>query len=188
MALSHGHLNICALNCMYSKDLVHGFPPIQSTIPICGNYLVGKHPKSPYPNDAATYATQLLALVHTDLCSPTQTPSLERALCFLIFVDNYSRFTHIYFLSQKSIAFPHFIQYKILIKNQTNHQIAILRSDYGGEFCSNKFDQFCVDHGIARQFTNPYNPTQNGVAECQNQTLVESARSMLKVAQLNNSF
>jgi len=47
---------------------------------------------------------------------------------------------------------------------------------------------YCTDEGIQRQLTNLYNHAQNGVSERKNRTLVESSCSMLKVAQLSNSF
>ena len=54
-----------------------------------------------------------------------------------------------------------------------------LRSDNGGEFESNAFNEFCSDAGICRQLTVPYNPQQNGVAERKNRTVCEDAKSML---------
>jgi hypothetical protein len=48
------------------------------------------------------------------------TPSFNGALYFLIFVDDYSRYTHIYFLHKKFEALTYFIKYKTLVENQTN--------------------------------------------------------------------
>ena len=38
---------------------------------------------------------------------------------------------------------------------------------------------FCTQHGIHRQFTIPYNPQQNGVAERKNRAIVGATRAML---------
>ena len=145
-----GHLNIRAIHNMTTNNLVNGLPPIKSNLSLCENCVFGKHPKTSYPTEPVTRATELLALVHTDLCGPMQTPSLGGAFYFLTFIDDYSRFTHIYFLSKKSDTFHKFIQYKNLVENQTSKRILILRSNNGGKFCSKKFDQFCLDHGIVR--------------------------------------
>ena len=48
--------------------------------------------------------------------------------------------------------------------------------------------KFCVDHGIVEQFTTPYTPQLNGVAEIINRTLVECARCMLKHAKMSKSY
>jgi transposase InsO family protein len=54
-----------------------------------------------------------------------------------------------------------------------------LRTDNGGEFCENEFEELCKKCSIARQKTTPYTPQQNGVAERMNKTLMKKARSML---------
>jgi transposase InsO family protein len=63
-----------------------------------------------------------------------------------------------------------------------------LRTDNGGEFCGNEFEEFSKKCGIARQKTTPYTPQQNGVVERMNMTLMENARSMLSDAELGQEF
>jgi len=117
------------------------------------------------------------------------TPSLSGALYFLLFIDDFSRFTSTYFLSKKSTILSHFQDYKSRVEKQfDNQKILILSSDNGGEFTSHTFNRFCYNHDIQRQLTNPYNPAQNEISECKNCTLVESAWSILKVTQLSTSF
>lgn len=183
-----GHLNIRSLATMQSHNLVIGLPQLQWKLPLCTGCVYGKHHRFPYPTDFATRATEVLALVHTDLCGPMKTPSLGGATYFLIFIDDYSRYTYVYFLKKKSGVFHQFTQYKALVENHTDKKILILRSDNGGEFTSNSFNKFCEENGIQRHFTNPYNPAQNGVSERKNRTLVESARSMIQTAQLSNAY
>ena len=55
----------------------------------------------------------------------------------------------------------------------------MLRSDKGGEYNSNEFNAFWTKYGIKRQFTIPYTPQQNGVAEKKNKIIMEMARCML---------
>ena len=63
-----------------------------------------------------------------------------------------------------------------------------MRTDNGGEFCSNNFDTFCKYCGIKREKTNSHSPQQNGVAERMNTTLMEKARSMLSGVGLEQKF
>ena len=71
---------------------------------------------------------------------------------------------------------------------QIQKSIKSLRSDNGGEYISKDFKRFCEDHGISRQFTIPYTPQQNGVAERKNRTLMKVARSMLMASNLDAKF
>lgn len=55
-----------------------------------------------------------------------------------------------------------------------------LWTDRGGELLSKKFTAYCEEAGIARHFTAPYSPQQNGVVERRYRTVIEMARSFLK--------
>lgn len=93
-----------------------------------------------------------------------------------------------YFLKHKDEAFECFKNFKVSVENQSGHTIKCLRTDHGGEFCSNYFLKFCKYSEIKRQLTSPYTPQQNGVAERKNQTLVEMARCMMHTKGLSNFY
>ncbi|KAI3795129.1 hypothetical protein L1987_37775 [Smallanthus sonchifolius] len=54
-----------------------------------------------------------------------------------------------------------------------------IRSDNGNGFKIRKMGLFCLQKGIHHEFSVPYVPQQNGVAERNNRTLVETACTML---------
>ena len=54
-----------------------------------------------------------------------------------------------------------------------------MRSDNGGEFNSNEFNDFCEIHGIKRKYSAAKTPQQNGVVERKNRTVQEAGRAML---------
>ena len=70
----------------------------------------------------------------------------------------------VYFLKSKDEVLGEFKEFKALVENLSKRKIKILRSDNGGEYTSNEFGSFCIDVGIKRELTTPYNPQQNGVA------------------------
>jgi transposase InsO family protein len=58
-----------------------------------------------------------------------------------------------------------------MVENQMDRKLKCLRSDNGGEYKSDEFVQFCRERGIRQEFTAPYSPKQNEVAEWMNQTI-----------------
>jgi len=66
--------------------------------------------------------------------------------------------------------------------------VKFLRSDRGGEYCSNEFFQFCKKNGIRRHLTSPYTPQQNGIEERKNRTLIEMTRSMMQSKKFPNIY
>ncbi|KAI3725338.1 hypothetical protein L1987_65124 [Smallanthus sonchifolius] len=54
-----------------------------------------------------------------------------------------------------------------------------IRSDNGSGFKNRKMGLFCLQKGIHHEFSAPYVPQQNGVAERKNRTSVETARTIL---------
>ena len=54
------------------------------------------------------------------------------------------------FVKEKSEAFENFKIFKAMAENESGMKIKCLRSNNGGEFTSNEFNEFCADHGIKR--------------------------------------
>ena len=67
-------------------------------------------------------------------------------------------------------------------------EILAIRRDNGSEFKNYTLEEFLSDEGIEHQYSAPYTPQQNGVAERKNRTLVEMARSMLDEYKSPHSF
>ena len=63
-----------------------------------------------------------------------------------------------------------------------------MRSDNGGEYVSQEWENFFDNNGIIHQKTIPYTPQQNGIAERKNRTLLNAARSLLKTGQMKQRF
>jgi transposase InsO family protein len=85
---------------------------------------------------------KILELVHTDVCGPMQTRSLRGAYYFLIFIDDRTRYTWVYFMRNKSDVFEYFKEFKNMVEKQTGKSIKILRSDQGGEYTSGAFIRY----------------------------------------------
>ena len=68
----------------------------------------------------------------------------------MLCIDDYSRMKWILFLKHKSEALEKFETFKNLAENQIGRRIKCLRSDRGGEFISDDFNEFYHKYGIRR--------------------------------------
>jgi transposase InsO family protein len=79
------------------------------------------------------------------------TASIGNAKYFMLFIDDFSRMTTVYFLKQQSEAFDKFREYKTYVENFHNLKIKRLRSDNGKEYTSNQFIDYLKDSGIQHE-------------------------------------
>jgi hypothetical protein len=92
--------------------------------------VLGKNTKKSFPNNNKR-SKGILDLIHSDICGPMSTPSLSGCLYYVIFIDDFSRKSWIYFLKAKNETFSKFLEFKALIENQTGKHIHALRTDNG---------------------------------------------------------
>ena len=183
-----GHLHPKSMKASQIHTIMEGIPRKPFTyLPICEGCMYGKQCRQKFPFHTHQ-SNQPLEIIHSDICGPLQTYSITGNKYFITFIDDYTRFTIVYFLKNKSEAFKAFTSYKALVENQSQFKIKIIRTDNGGEYFSKEWIFFCNTHGIRHEYTVPYNPQQNGVAERKNRTLLDASRSMLQVAGLPNQF
>ena len=157
-------------------------------IGFCEPCAEGKQQHTKFPHNESTRATKVLDLVHTDVCGKMDKPSLSGKEYFISFIDDKSRYAWTYPLRKKSDAFETFIGWKAKAERSSERKLKTLRSDNGGEYISNEFENFLENEGIHHQNTIPKTPQQNGVAERMNRTLEEAIRSMLSESQLPKQF
>jgi transposase InsO family protein len=154
------------------------------TNPVCVSCVAAKQTRKPNSSAATRTTTSPLQLIHSDVAGPMRTSSLGGARYFVLFIDDFSRFTAVFTLKQKSEVTDKFLEYKAWAENLHDGQIKALRSDNGGEYTSHRFTEILKENGITHEKTAPYSPEQNGVSERANRTLVGRAKAMM----LDNSL
>ena len=179
------HLNFGYINKLIGKDLVRGLPLLKLDNDIlCAACEQGKIAKSSHKSLIEHSVSQPLELIHIDLCGPSTAPSLSGKQYLLVIVDDYTKFTWVFFLRQKSDTTKELMDFITFIEVRVGKPVRRLRSDNGGEFKNHTLNSFLVSKGIDHNFSAPYHPQQNGVVERKNRTLCEAARSMLIFADL----
>ena len=159
----------------------------RSMLQNCNGCDLGKMTNHPY-KAIGSRSHQILELVHTDLCGPMKKPSLSGARYFMIFVDDFSRKTFVYFLRHKSDAQSTIKEFIVHVERQTGQKVKMIKSDNGGEYKSRSLANYLLGHGISHNFAVPYTPQQNGTAERTNRIVIEKARCMLLDAGMPSWF
>ena len=97
----------------------------------------------------------------------------------LIIVDDYSRFTWVFFLNDKCQVQEKVKLFVRRAQKEFGLSIKKVRSDNGTDFKNTLIEEFLDKEGIKHEFSTPYTPQQNGVVERKNYTLIDMARTML---------
>jgi transposase InsO family protein len=79
---------------------------------------------------------------------PFPHPSISKARYVLTFIDDYSRYTWVYFLRQKFEVFEHLKDFKALVETQIGNKIKILRTYNGGEYINKDVQNLYREAGI----------------------------------------
>lgn len=87
--------------------------------------------------------TNLLNLMHLDLCEFNGILTRGRNRYFITFINDCSRFIHVYILKPKDDNFNALKIYKAKVENQLSISTKVLRSDRGGEYFFTKYDAYC---------------------------------------------
>nr|GEX22623.1 retrovirus-related Pol polyprotein from transposon TNT 1-94 [Tanacetum cinerariifolium] len=139
----------------------------------------GKQHRASYKTKPVSSVDQTLYRLHMDLFGPTFVKSLNKKSYFLVVIDDYSRFTWVFFLATKDKTSPILKTFITGLGNQLSLNVKVIKSDNGTEFNNNDLNQFCGMKEIKREFSVPRNPQQNGIAKRKNRTLIEVARTIL---------
>ncbi|GJU05864.1 retrotransposon protein, putative, ty1-copia subclass [Tanacetum coccineum] len=130
----------------------------------CVSCLSGKMTRKIFPHRPER-TTDLLGIIHTDVCGPLRHVSRQGAGYFITFKDDHSRYGYVYLLKHKHEVFETFKVFKNEVENQPGKTIKALQSDRGGEYISQEFKDYLKSYGITQQLTPPYTPQHNGMSE-----------------------
>nr|KAJ0209246.1 hypothetical protein LSAT_V11C400222660 [Lactuca sativa] len=179
------HLNFKDIKKLVIGDHVRGLPLLKfEKEHLCAACEMGKQSRKSHPTRINTKIVEALELLHIDLCGPSAIDSIGRSKYILVIIDEFLRFTWVFFLKQKSDATPKRKAFIKQIEVQLKKTVRNIRSDNGLEFKNKDFEDVLADKGITHNFLAPYTPQQNGIVERRNRSLCEAARTMLSFASL----
>jgi transposase InsO family protein len=122
-----------------------------------------------------------------DLFGPIAYISIGWSKYCLVIVDDYSRFTWVFFLQEKSQTQETLKGFLRRAQNEFGLRIKKIRSDNGTKFKNSQIEGFLEDEGIKHELQD-YGPQQNGVLERKNRILLDMARTMLDEYKTTDRF
>ncbi|GJW58402.1 putative ribonuclease H-like domain-containing protein [Tanacetum coccineum] len=184
-----GHVNFKTINKLVKENLVRGLPTKRfENDQTCVACLKGKQHKASCKSKIQNSITQLLFMLHMDLFGLTFMSSLINKKYYLVVIDDYSRFTWVFFLATKDETSGILKSFIAEIENIVDKKVKIIRCDNGTEFKNRVMSEFCEKKDIKKEFSIARTPQQNGVAKRRNRTLIEAARTMLADSKLPTTF
>jgi hypothetical protein len=92
---------------------------------VCRGCSLGKNVKGSFLSSDSK-SKGILDLIHSDVCGPMTVASLNEYLYYVLFIDDHSRKTWIYFLKTKDGVLTRFQEFKVQVENLTGRRIKIM--------------------------------------------------------------
>nr|GEV05797.1 ribonuclease H-like domain-containing protein [Tanacetum cinerariifolium] len=129
------HLNFATINNLVKNNLVQGLPKKKfEKDHLCSACEQGNIHQKHHKSKTAFASNKQIYLLHMDSCGPMRVKSINRKRYVLVVVDDYSRYTWVFFFHSKDEAFEVIISF--IKKTQVNLQLQVqcLRIDNCTEF------------------------------------------------------
>ncbi|GJX39428.1 zinc finger, CCHC-type containing protein, partial [Tanacetum coccineum] len=124
-----GHVHFKRMQDMSKDGLI---PAFDMDTEKCKTCMLTKITKKPFQN--VKRKTEVLELIHSDLCDLHATPSLGNKKYFMTFIDDASKFCYVYLLHTKDEALDEFKVCKTEVELQQGSMIKRFKTDRGGEY------------------------------------------------------
>ena len=108
------HISEKGLNCLAKKDMLPGLK--NADLEKCSHCMVGKQTRVSFKKHPPSRKSELLELVHSDVCGPLKVKSFSGALYFVTFIDDCSRKLRVYALKTKDQVLEKFKEFHVLVE------------------------------------------------------------------------
>jgi transposase InsO family protein len=184
-----GHVGMKQLNKLVKHDLVRGLKNVTfEKDKLCSACQARKQVGNTHPKKSIMSTSKTFELLYMDLFGPTTYASIGGNKYRFVIVDDFTRYTWVVFLVDKSDVFATFKSFIKRVHNEFETTIKKVRSDNGSKFKNTRIDELYDEFGIRHQFLAKYTPQSNGLVERKNRTLIDMARSILSEYNVSHSF
>jgi transposase InsO family protein len=183
------HVGMTNLHMLRKESHIFGLMNIafEKDMP-CGACQASKQVEGQHRANNIMIITRPLKMLHMNLFDPITYVSIDGNKYGLVIINDYSRFTWMFFLQDKSETQKVLKKFLKWAQNKFDAKVKRIRSDNDTEFKNTQVKDYLDEEGIKHEFSPLYTPQQNGVAERKNRTLIEMARTMLDEYNTSDRF
>jgi transposase InsO family protein len=187
LALWHsrlGHASASRVQLLASKGLLGS---VSSNSFDCISCQLGKQPALPF-NNSESHATASFDLIHSDVWGPSPVASMSGSRYFVIFVDDFSRYTWVFLMKSRSELLDIYRNFAKMIETQFSKPIKAFRSDNALEYTQHDFQSILKHYGTISHLSCPGTSQQNGRAERKLRHILDTVRALLLSTSLPTPF
>jgi transposase InsO family protein len=153
------HVGMSTLKKLLKKELVRGLKDVKfEKDKLCSACQTSMQVANTHPTKAYISTSKVLELLHMDLFGPTTYKSLGGNLYCLVIVDDYSRYTWVFFLHDKIKVTACFKKFAKRAQNEFDVKIKKIRSNNGKEFVNINIEEYYDEVGIKHEVFATYTP------------------------------
>lgn len=181
-----------------SKNPANGIILNSDDWPGCASCELCKITRTPQPTLSEPHEPNSMHFdtIVGDVIGKISIPTINGEFYASLFMDIRTRYASVKLHSNcnSSEVTKHLIEFMNLIERQpdkaknSTRRIRCVRTDMASYYTSDEFGTLLHSKGVVHQFSAPYVPQQNGLAERLNRTLIESTRATLHQGNLPIQF
>jgi hypothetical protein len=143
------HVGMSTLKKLLKKELVRGLKDVKfEKDKLCSACQADKQVANTNPTKAYMSTLRVLELLHMDLFGPTTYKTLGGNLYCLVIVYDYSRYTGVFFLHDKTEVTAYFKKFTKRAQNEFDVKIKKIRSGNWKEFVNTNIEEYYDEVGI----------------------------------------
>ena len=130
----------------------------------CVSCQLGKQPVFPF-NTSESISTDIFDIIHSDVWGPSSISSIGGSRYFVVFVDDYSRYSWIFNMKHHSELLQVYSNFAKMVETQFSKRINIFQSNNALEYAQYAFQAILHSYGTVHHLTCPSTSQQNGRSE-----------------------
>jgi transposase InsO family protein len=179
-----GHVSLPRIQTLVSRGLLGS---VSSSPFDCMSCQLGKQPALPF-NNSESIASATFDLIHSDVWGPSPVPTVGGSRYFVIFVNDFSRYTWIYLMKNRSEVLTIYRDFAKMVQTQYSKAIKVFRSDNARKYRQTDFSTILKHYGTIFHTSCAGTSQQNGRAERKLRHILDTVRALTNAASTPVSF